>query len=122
MKTPGFEIPAEMKALAEQGIETARQAFQGYFNATEKALGAFESSTGAQAGAREVSRKALGFAQENVIDNFAFIDKLMRARDAEEVIRLQTEFAQVQAQKLASQTKALSEAAAKAMSESAKWR
>jgi hypothetical protein len=115
MKTTGFEIPAEMKALAEQGIETARQAFQGYLNATEKALGAFESTTGANASAREVSRKAMGFAQENVIDSFAFIDKLMRARDVEEVIRLQTEFAQFQAQKLATQTKALGEAAARAM-------
>jgi phasin len=122
MKNTGFEMPAEMKAMAEQGIETARQAFQGYLNATEKALGAFESSTGAQASAREVSRKAMGFAQENVIDNFAFIDKLMRAKDIEEILRLQTEYAQFQAQKLASQTKTLAEAAAKAMSEGAKPR
>ena len=55
------------------------------------------------------------FAQENVIDSFAFIDKLMRARDVEEVLRLQTEFAQVQGQKLASQSKALADAAARAM-------
>ena len=46
MKTSGFEIPAEMKALAEQGIEATRQAFQGYLDATEKALGAFENSSG----------------------------------------------------------------------------
>ena len=115
MKNTGFEIPAEMKALAEQGIEATRQAFQGYLSATEKALGALESSTGTQASVREVSRKAMGFAQENVIDSFAFIDKLMRVRDVEEVVRLQTEFAQAQAQKLASQSKALGEAAARAM-------
>jgi phasin len=122
MKTTGFEIPAEMKAMAEKGIETARQAFQGYLNATEKALGAMASSTGAQESAREVSRKAMGFAQENVIDNFALIDKLMRAKDVEEVIRLQTEFAQVQAQKLATQTKTLGEAASKAMTDGMKPR
>jgi phasin family protein len=80
------------------------------------------SSTGAQESAREVSRKAMGFAQENVIDNFAFIDKLMRAKDVEEVIRLQTEFAQVQAQKLATQTKTLGEAASKAMTDGMKPR
>jgi hypothetical protein len=111
----GFEIPAEMKALAEQGIEATRQAFQGYLNATEKALGALESSSGVHASTREVSRKAMTFAQENVIDSFAFIDKLMRARDVEEVLRLQTEFAQAQGQKLATQSKALAEAAARAM-------
>lgn len=115
MKTPGFEIPAEMKALAEQGIEATRQAFQGYLAATEKALSTLETSSGVHASAREVSRKAMGFAQENVIDSFAFIDKLMRARDVEEVVRLQTEFAQAQSQKLATQTKALGDAAARAM-------
>jgi phasin len=122
MKTTGFEIPPEMKAMAEKGIETARQAFQGYLNATEKALGTMASQSGAHESAREVSRKAMGFAQENVIDNFAFIDKLMRAKDVEEVIRLQTEFAQVQAQKLATQTKTLGEAASKAMTDGMKPR
>jgi hypothetical protein len=115
MKSTGFEVPPEMKALAEQSIETARKAFQGYLSATEKALGAFDSSAGATQPARELGRKAVGFAQENVIDAFAFIDKLVRARDAEEVVRLQGEFAQAQAAKLASQTKALSEAAARSM-------
>lgn len=116
----GFEIPAEMKALAERGIETTRQAFQGYFTAAEKALGMIESSTGAHADVREISRKAMGYAQENVIDSFAFIEKLMRARDAEEVLRLQTEFAQSQALKLTGQTKALGEAAARSMAKASK--
>ena len=118
----GFEMPTELKAMAEQGIETARQAFQGYLSATEKALGAFETSSGAHATTRELNRKAMGFAQENLVDNFAFLDKLMRARDAEDVVRLYTEFAQVQAHKFASQSKALSDAAAKSMASMGKNR
>lgn len=113
MKSTGFEMPPEMKALAEQSIETARKAFQGYLSATEKALGAMESSTGASQAARDLGRKAMGFAQENVIDNFAFIDKLMRARDVDEVVRLHGEFAEAQAKKLSQQTRALADAAAK---------
>jgi hypothetical protein len=115
MKSTGFEMPPELKALAEQSIEAARKAFQGYLNATESALGAFGTATGANQAARDLGRKAMGFAQENVIDSFAFIDKLMRAREMEEVVRLQSEFAQAQARKLAEQTKALGDAAAKAM-------
>jgi len=117
-----FEMPTELKAMAEQGIETARQAFQGYLSATEKALGAFETSSGAHATTRELNRKAMGFAQENLVDNFAFLDKLMRARDAEDVVRLYAEFAQVQAQKFASQSKSLGEAAAKSMTSMGKNR
>ena len=30
MKSTGFEMPPEMKVLAEQSIEAARKAFQGY--------------------------------------------------------------------------------------------
>ena len=116
MKSTGFELPAEMKALAEQSIDTARKAFQGYLNATEKALGMVETSTGANKAARDLGRKAMSYAQENVIDSFAFIDKMMRASDVEEVIRLQSEFAQAQAKKLAEQSRTLGEAAAKAMS------
>jgi hypothetical protein len=114
MKSTGFEMPPEMKALAEQSIETARKAFQGYLNAAEKTLGAFESATGATQDARELGRMAIGFAQENVIDSFALMDKLMRARGVEEVVRLQTEFVEVQGKKLAEQSRLLSEAAARA--------
>ena len=117
MKSTGFEMPPEMKARAEQTIEAARKAFQGYLNATEKALGAMESSTGASQAARDLGRKAMGFAQENVIDNFAFIDKLMHARDIEEVIRLQGEFAEAQGKKLSQQSRALADAAAKTAGE-----
>jgi hypothetical protein len=115
MKSTGFEMPPEMKVLAEQSIEATRKAFQGYLAATEKALGMVETATGASGAARDLGRKAMGFAQENVIDSFAFIDKLMRARDVEEVVRLQSEFAQAQGKKLAEQTRILSEAAASAV-------
>jgi phasin len=117
MKSTGFELPPEMRALAEQSIETARKAFHGYLAATEKALGSLEGTTGAGAAGRDLGRKAMAYAQENVIDTFAFIDKLMRARDVEDVVRLQTDFAQAQAKKLSEQTRALGDAAAKAMSE-----
>jgi phasin len=115
MKSTGFEMPPEMKAIAAQSIEAARRAFQGYLDATEKVIGMVETSTGASQAARDLGRKAMGFAQENVIDSFAFIDKLMRARDVEEVVRLQTEFAQAQGKTLAEQTRILGEAASSAM-------
>jgi phasin len=114
MKSTGFEIPPEMKAFAEQSIEAARKAFDSYLVAANKAFGAVGSSSAAtQAGASDLGRKAMGFAQENVAATFAFIDELMRAKDAGEVMRLQAEFTKAQMQKLGEQTKALGEVAAK---------
>jgi hypothetical protein len=123
MNSGKFEMPPEMKAIAEQSIEASRRAFQTYLDAVQKAFGSAGSSSAAtQSSALEVGRKAMNFAQENVAASFAFINKLMRARDAEEVMRLQAEFAQSQMKKLAEQTKALGEAAAKSAAAAAKGR
>ncbi len=121
MKSTGFEIPPEMKAFAEQSIEAARKAFDSYLVAANKAFGAVGSSSAAtQAGASDLGRKAMGFAQENVTATFALIDRLMRAKDAEEVMRLQAEFTKAQMQKLSEQAKALGEASAKTAGTGAK--
>lgn len=120
MKTP-FDVPPEMKAFAdqskafaEQSIETARKAFHSYLDATQKAFGTMGNSAGsAHVNASELGRQAMSYAQENVTATFAFIDRVMKARDPQEVMKLQTEFVQSQMQKFGEQTKAIGEAAAK---------
>ncbi len=129
MKQP-FEMTPEMKAfadqtkaVAEQGIETARKAFHSYLDATQKAFGSMgNSASSTHANVTEIGRTAMGYAQENVSATFAFIDKVMRARDPAEVMQLQTEFVQSQMQKLGEQTKAIGEAAAKSAMDAAKPR
>lgn len=118
---PPFEMTPEMKAfadqtkqMAEQGIETARKAFHSYLDATQKAFGAMGNTAGStQAGVTDLGRTAMGYAQENVTATFAFIDRVMKARDPQEVLKLQSDFVQTQMQKLGEQTKAIGEAAAK---------
>jgi phasin family protein len=67
----------------------------------------------AQAGVKDISDKALGYAERNVANTFAFADRIVRAKDAQEFIRLQTEFVQAQMKELAEQAKDLGESAAK---------
>jgi phasin len=120
MKTP-FDVPPEMKAFAdqskafaEQSIETARKAFHSYLDATQKAFGAMGNSAGsAQVTATDLGRTAMTYAQENVSATFAFIDRVMKAKDPQEVLQLQTDFVQSQMMKLGEQTKSIGEAAAK---------
>ncbi len=40
--TERFEIPPEMRALAEKSVEQARQAFDGFISAAHRAVSAFE--------------------------------------------------------------------------------
>lgn len=125
---PPFEMTPEMKAfaeqtkaMAEQGIENARKAFHSYLDAAQKAFGAMGNSAGsAQSNASDLGRTAMNYAQENVSATFAFIDRLMKARDPQEVLQLQTDFVQAQMVKLGEQTKAIGEAAAKYAMDAAK--
>lgn len=122
-KVPGFEIPQEMRAFAEKSVEQAKTAFDNYMNQATKAMGAVESQTdAATSGARDVGRQALGFAEENVAAAFAFAEKLVKARDPEEIMRLQSEFAKETMQKLSEQTKAMGEQMQTAAREATKQR
>ncbi len=109
-KVPGLEIPPEMRAFAEKSVEQAKTAFDNYMDQATKAMSAAESQTdAATSGARDVGRQALGFAEENVAAAFAFAEKLVRARDPQEIMQLQTEFAKQTMQKLSEQSKAMGE-------------
>jgi phasin len=111
---PHFEIPADMRAMAEKSVEQARIAFNTFMTAAQEAVATFEGQTkAAQAGARDLSEKALGYAERNVANTLAFADRLVHAKDAQEFIRLQTEFIQGQLKELAAQAKELGESATK---------
>ena len=114
MKT-GMEIPPEMRAFAEKSVGEARRAFEAYMEAATKALGSAEQSAQAiQSNARDLGRKAIGFAEDNVSATLDFAQRLVQAKDAEEVMRLQAEFTQVQMKSLSEQTKALGDTATQA--------
>lgn len=122
-RVPGLDVPPEMRAFAEKSVEQAKTAFDNYMNQATKAMGAVEGQTDAvQSGARDISRQAFGFAEENVAAAFAFAEKLVRARDAQEIMQLQSEFARDSMQKLNDQTKAMSEQVATATREATKPR
>jgi phasin len=109
---PNFEIPSEMRQIAEKSLDEARKAFDGFIAAAQKAAMDMErQTTAAQAGARDVGKKAIAFAEQNVTTSFEFAQKLARAKSAEEIRQLQTEFLKTQMQVLSDQAKELGEAA-----------
>ena len=54
------------------------------------------------------------FAQKNIASSFEFVQKLVQAKDFQEVLKLQTEYVKTQMQVLSEQAKELSESTAKA--------
>jgi phasin len=117
----GFEIPAEMRNMAEQSVDQAKKAFDGFMSAAHQAVTAIEGqTTAAQAGAKDVGRKAMSFAEQNVAASFDFAHRLVRAKDPQEVLRLQAEFMKAQMETLTAQAKELGESAGRVASEAAK--
>jgi len=115
-----FEIPADMRVMAEKSVEQARVAFNTFMSAAQQAVAQFEGQAKAtQAGAKDISEKALGYAERNVANTFAFAGKLVHAKDPQEFFRLQSEFVQTQMKELAEQAKALGESATKRAMKSA---
>jgi phasin len=112
--TPQFEIPNEMRAVAERNVEQAKLAFNNCMQAAQEAVSAFDRWIKAsQVGALGISKKAMSFAQRNVLSAFEFAQKIVQAKDIHEFIRMQTEFVQSQVQVLSEQVKDLGETATK---------
>jgi phasin len=109
-----FEIPAEMRALAEKSVEQARQAFETFMSAaTQAASTADKQVQGAQAGAKEVGSLAVRFAERNLAASFEFAQQLVRAKDTQEVMALHADYVNRQVAALSDQAKELSKEAAK---------
>ncbi len=116
-----FEIPSDMRKFAEQSVEQARQAFGGFINAAQQAVSEMEGRASvAHSGAKDVGGKAMTFAQRNIMASFEFAQKLVRAKDVQEVMKLQAEYIQAQMQVLNEQAKELGQGASKAAMDSAK--
>ena len=113
--TDGFNVPPEMRAFAEKSVEQARQAFDGFISAAHHAVNAFEGQAQtARKGARHVTEKAMTFAEQNIASSFEFAQRLVRAKDLQEVLQLQTDYAQRQVQVLGEQARELGDSTSKA--------
>ena len=71
-----FQIPPEMRALAEKSVEQAKQAVEGFISAAQRTVSALEGQAEtARKGAKDVSGKAMGFVEQNVATSFDFAQK-----------------------------------------------
>jgi phasin len=113
--TNQYDVPAEMRDFAERSVAQARKAFEGFIGAVQKAAETVESTPGVPATAKETSAKAISYAEKNVTAALDLAEKLVHAKDPQEVLKLQTEFVQAQMASIQEQTKDLGETMGKAI-------
>jgi phasin len=108
-----FEIPAEMRNVAEQSVVQARQAFDSFMDAAQKAATKLEEQAAVvQAGAKGTSEKIMSYAERNIAASFDFAQRLARAKDVQEIAKLQQEFMQAQMKALTEQAQDLGQSVA----------
>ncbi len=110
----GFDVTADMRALAEKSVEQAKEAFEVFISAAQHAVNAAETqAAGARAGAKEVGELAMDYAERNITSSFEFAQKLLQAKEPKDVLALHAEYVKSQIATLTDQAKELSTRAAK---------
>ena len=121
-RTGGFgQVPESMREMAQTSVAQARRALEEYMSAAKRTASEMEERVGAaQAGGRDIGRKAVGYADENIRMALDFAERLVRAKDMLEFVSLQQEFLRTQAERFRSQMQELGEAARQSASAAAK--
>ena len=116
-----LDVPTQMRQFAEQSVEQAKKAVDGFLTAAHKTAVTLENQAStAQSGAKDVGQKVMGFAEQNINNSFEFAQKLVRAKDIQEVMALQQDYLQSQMKALSEQAKDLGSHATKMALDSAK--
>ena len=116
-----FEIPKEMRSMAEASFDSARKAFDKFLAGAQATAGSFEErGATVRAGAKDVSAKAISYAEKNVQASLDYAQSLLHAKDLAEILRLHSEYVQAQMRSLAEQASEMGQIVSKAAMDAAK--
>jgi phasin len=117
----GFEIPKDMRAMAEASFNQARQAFEKFVTGAQATAGTFEQrGATVAAGAKDISSKAINYAEKNVQASLDYAESLLKAKDLTEIMRLHSEYVQGQMRALAEQATEMGQAMSRAAMDAVK--
>jgi phasin len=104
MSDDRFEIPKEMRSMAEASFDQARKAFEHFLASAQQTASSIEGKGATvRAGAKDISTKAVTYAEKNVAASLDYAQKLLHAKDVGEVMRIHSEYVQSQMKALAEQ-------------------
>ena len=121
MSDDHFEIPKDMRAMAEAGFDQARKTFDKFVASAQATAGTIEQrGATVAAGAKDIGAKAVAYAEQNVQASLDYAQSLLKAKDLTEVMRLHSEYVQGQMRALAQQASEMGQIVSKAAMDAAK--
>ena len=105
-----FEIPQSLRDLSEQNLKQAHDAYEQFTGFVTKAMDAWIGAMPANTMVtdfKSVQDRAMKIAMENAESAFAFAGKICNAPTPEDIVTLQTQFAQERMKAFVTQTQQL---------------
>jgi phasin len=113
-----FEVPEQMRALAEKGVSQARDSYAKFKDAAETHNGTMEAVfTSASKGASAYSAKLVEFIKANTTSSLDFAQELLSVKSPAEALELWTTQTRKQFETLSAQAKELAELGQKVAAE-----
>jgi hypothetical protein len=94
-----FEIPQQLRELAERNVEQARAAYGQFMDAMAQATDVWMAALSANemtSGLKVVQERAIRFAKQNAEACFALASELANAKDIQDALAIQGRYAQTQ--------------------------
>jgi phasin len=101
-----FEMPQQLREMAEKNVEQARASYTQFLDAMSKAAGMWGASipqNETTSGFKSIQERAARFAKQNADACFNMATELAAAKDIQEIMSIQSRYAQVQMQAYATQ-------------------
>ncbi|MBI5262593.1 MAG: phasin [Bradyrhizobium sp.] len=115
-----FQVPEQMRALAEKGVSQARDSYAKFKEAAETHNGTMEAVfTSVSKGASEYSAKVMEFLKVNTSSTLDFAQDLLAAKSPSEAMELWTSQTRKQFETLSAQAKELAELTQRVATETA---
>ena len=105
-----FEIPQSLRDVSEQSLKQAHAAYEQLMDFMTKAMGAWTGALPSNPMAdvvKDVEGRAMQIAMENAESVFTFASKISNAQTPQDIVTLQTQFAQDRMQAFVTQTQQL---------------
>src|SRR3954467_13388277 len=111
-----FQVPEEMRTMAERSLTQARQALESFLGAARRTAETMEQTTDkVQAGAKDMAQRTFSSAEQNIRTSLDYAERLVRAKDLQEAAQIQSEFVRSQVEAMRAQMKEFGSAAQSAM-------
>src|SRR5829696_1353992 len=100
-----FQVPEEMRTMAERSLTQTRQALDSFLGAARRTAETMEQTTEkVQASSKDMAQRTLSLAEQNIRTSLDYAERLVRAKDLQVAAQIQSEFVRSQIEAMQTRT------------------